>query len=116
MNDTRRYHRIVEQQVDIFIDLCKKLIQQRGLESKIWVQKDEQESIVGIGDPDKLVHHKDFGFAFYYEMIISQKLEDVVAEFVFKLDHFIKLANTTNKFPKFKTNESKDTDQHKETN
>lgn len=97
-----RFYRIVEQQVDIFVEVCKDYIKNKGLDTKkVWVIKDQENSVVGIGDPDKLMHNRDFGFVFYYEMIFN-KLEDAVNEFKFKLDHFIKISNSTDRFPVFK--------------
>jgi len=101
MSENRRYHILIEQQINIFIDVCRSRLKEQGLENKVWVVKHEEESIVGIGDPDKLPHSKDFGFVFYYEQILG-KMEDAIAEFQFKLDHFIKVARSTGKFKVFK--------------
>jgi hypothetical protein len=101
MNETRRYHKIIEQQVDIFIEICKRHVKEKNLESKIWVVKDEQMSCVSIGNPDKLPHSRDFGFTMYYESIVPS-LDDAVSEFVFKLDHFIKVAQTSDRYSVFK--------------
>jgi len=101
MIEQRRYHILIEQKVDVFIDICKKAIQAKNLENKIWVEKNEISSMVGIGDPDKLMHNKDFGFSFSYEAII-ERFEDTIYEFEFKLDHYIKTANSTNKFKNFR--------------
>jgi hypothetical protein len=100
MNDNRRYHVIIEQQVDIFIEACKKVIEQKGL-TKIWVTKDEETSMVYIGDPDKASFNKDAGFTFYYEMIVN-RLDDAMTEFIFKLNHFIKVARSTDRYKVFK--------------
>jgi len=97
-----RFNRLVEQQIDLFISICQKYIDQQGLKDKVWITKDEESSVIGIGDPDKLVHNRDYGFTFYYEMIIGRDLQEVVDEFKFKLSHFIKLANTTDKFKAFR--------------
>jgi len=105
-----RFFKIVDQQIDMFIEVCRRCIKDKGLDSKIWVIKDEEASVVGIGDPDKLMHNKDFGFVFYYEMIISRPFEDAVDEFKFKLDHFIKTAKLTGKFAAF-NDEKKQPDQ-----
>jgi hypothetical protein len=102
-----RFYRIVEQQIDIFIEICQKYITEKGLQDKIWVIKDQEDSSVNIGDPDKLAHNKDFGFVFYYEMIVF-KLDDAFNEFKFKFDHFVKTSKLTNRFPAFK-NEKKST-------
>jgi hypothetical protein len=107
MNDSRRYHKIIENQVDMFVDLCKKIIDAKGLKDKIWVIKDEDMSAVSIGDPDKMSHNKDFGFTMYYEMIVN-RLSEAAEEFDFKLEHFIKVANSTDRFKRFKNNDSKD--------
>lgn len=97
-----RFYRIVEQQIDLFVEICQKYIKDKNLDtSKVWVIKDFENSVVGIGDPDKLMHNRDFGFVFYYEMIFN-KLDDAVSEFKFKLDHFIKLSNSSDRFPAFK--------------
>jgi hypothetical protein len=97
-----RFYRIVEQQVDIFVEICKNHIKDKNLNiDKIWVIKDQESSVVGIGDPDKLMHNKDFGFVFYYETIFNN-LENAVDEFKFKLDHYIKVSNSTDRFPIFK--------------
>lgn len=108
MNETRRYHRIIEQQVDIFIEICKRHINEKGLENKIWVVKDEQASVVSIGNPDKLPHNRDFGFTMYYESIVPS-LDDAVGEFVFKLDHFIKVAQTSDRYTVFKNGKTSQT-------
>ena len=100
-----RFLRIVEQQIDVFITICNRYIDERGLKGKVWVTKDEELSVVGIGDPDKLKHSKDYGFTFYYEMIIGRNLQEVVDEFKFKLDHFIKFANSSGRFKVFKNEE-----------
>lgn len=107
MNDNRRYHILIEQQIDIFVDVCKEIITKKNLSKQVWVIKDEDMSVVGIGDPDKLIYKKDFGFALYYEMIIG-RLSEAVDEFRFKLDHFIKLANTTDRFEAFKNDQKQD--------
>jgi len=99
MNENRRYHILIEQQIDIFIECCKNYIEEKKL--KVWAIKDEASSMVGIGDPDKLFHSKDFGFVLPYETIIGRH-DDAFEEFIFKLEHFIKLANNTNKFKVFK--------------
>lgn len=106
MNDRRRYHVIIERQVDMFVDLCRKIIDSKRLKDKIWVEKDEDMSIVNVGDPDKLSYHKNFGFTIPYEMIVN-RLTEAAEEFDFKLDHFIKVANSTDRFKRFK-NDSKD--------
>ena len=103
--DNRRYHIIIEQTIDIFVNICQQYIKTKGLEKKVWVIKDEQQSVVTIGDPDKLFDCKDFGFAFYYEMILSRKMNEAVDEFIFKLEHFIKHANATGRFSVFRTND-----------
>jgi len=103
-NDIRRYHVLIEQKINIFIDICNRIITEKKLNKKIWVYKDELGSAVGIGDPDKPLQGKDYGFVFYYEMILEKDLGDAVKEFEFKLDHFIKVANTSDKFKSFKTN------------
>lgn len=105
MNDNRRYHVIIEKQVDMFVDLCRKIIEDKGL-TKVWITKDEKESIVGIGDPDKATFCKDFGFTFYYEMIVG-RLEDAVNEFIFKLNHFTKVAQSSDRFKVFKNGNEK---------
>jgi hypothetical protein len=106
-----RYYRIVEQQIDVFITICERYIEQRGLKGKVWVTKDEEMSVVGIGDPDKLKQSKDYGFVFYYEMIIGRDLQEVVDEFKFKLDHFIKHANSSSRFKVFRNEENKQRNQ-----
>jgi len=100
MNEYRRYHALIEQKVDIFIECCDNYIKKHYKNLKVWVIKDEQASMVGIGDPDKLFHSKDFGFIIPYETVI-QNHDEAVNEFIFKLDHFIKVAKTTNKFKIF---------------
>ena len=106
-----RFYRIVEQQVDLFVEICQKHIIEKGIDpKKVWVIKNQKDSVVGIGDPDKLMHNKDFGFVFYYEMIFN-KLDDAISEFKFKLGHFIKVSNSTNKFPAFRDAKKKQTDQ-----
>ena len=102
-----RFLRVVEQQVDIFVEICRKYIEQKGLDKKIWVTKDEEASVVGIGDPDKVFHSKDYGFCFYYEMIFN-RFDEAIEEFKFKLDHFIKLSKQTNKFPAFRDGKEKE--------
>mgnify|MGYP000847521228 FL=1 len=97
--ENRRFHILIEQQIDIFIECCKKYLTTQNL--KVWVIKNEIDSIVGIGDPDKLFHSKDFGFTIPYEMIISNH-DNAFEEFVFKLNHFIKIANSSDKFKAFK--------------
>jgi|GEM_PF-4061465 len=97
-----RFYQLVEKNIDIFIEICKLHIKKRHLENKIKVIKDEQLSVVAIGDPNVQIMNKNFGFVFYYEMIFGRDLQDVNDEFKFKLDHFIKTANQTNKFPAFK--------------
>jgi len=99
-DDTRRFHRIIEQQVDIFVDVCKKHVEDKGL-TKVWVIKDEEASLVSIGNPDKLQHNKDFGFSMYYETIVFN-LDEAVNEFLFKLNHFIKVAQATDRYSAFK--------------
>jgi len=99
MNDNRRYHILIEQQIDIFVECCKKYIEKANL--KVWAIKDELTSMVGIGDPDKLFHSKDFGFVMPYETIINNR-DEAFEEFAFKLEHFIKVAKETDKFSKFK--------------
>lgn len=106
MNENRRYHILIEQQVDIFVEVCKNRLKELGLQDSVWVVKHEEESMVGIGDPDKLPHSKDFGFVFYYEQIISRP-NDAIEEFKFKLDHFVKVAKSTGKFKVFKDGSTK---------
>ena len=101
MSENRRYHVLIEQQIDIFVDVAKHRLEELGLQDKVWVVKYEEESAVGIGDPDKLPHSKDFGFIFYYEQIIG-KMDDAIQEFKFKLDHFVKVAKSTGRFKVFK--------------
>lgn len=103
-----RFYAIVEKQVDIFVEVCQRYITEKGLQNKVWVIKNQEDSSVSIGDPDKLTHNKDFGFVFYYEMIVF-KLEDAVNEFKFKFDHFVKTSKLTNRFQAFK-NEKESTD------
>jgi hypothetical protein len=107
MLEQRRYHRLIEQKIDIFVDICNKIVTEKGLSKKVWVFKDELMSVVGIGDPDKSMVSKDYGFVFYYEMILDREMGDVVEEFMFKLEHFIKLANTTDKFKVFRNAQEK---------
>lgn len=99
--ENRRYHIIIEQKVDIFIDVCQKYIEKYQLQKFVWIIKDEQNSVIGVGNPDKLLHSKDFGFSIYYETIIED-MNTAVDLFKLKLNHFIKLAKSTDKFPAFK--------------
>lgn len=100
MNDNRRYHRIIEQEVDIFVNVCQKIVKDKKLD-KVWVTKDEQLSVVSIGDPDKATYSKNFGFSMYYETIVGQ-IDEAINEFLFKLNHFIKVAESSDKFKIFK--------------
>jgi hypothetical protein len=101
MIEQRRYHIIIEQKVDVFIQVCETYIKKYGIEKKVWVVKDQLNSLVGIGDPDKLTHSKDYGFTIFYEAILDD-MNKAVDLFKFKLEHFIKVAKTTDKFQAFK--------------
>jgi hypothetical protein len=110
MIEQRRYHIIIEQKVDIFVQVCQKYIKLTSLEKKVWVTKDEMASLVGIGDPDKIVSSKDYGFAVYYEAILDD-FGAAVELFRFKLNHFIKTAQTTNRFQVFKNGKKEQSNQ-----
>lgn len=97
--ENRRYHILIEKQVDAFIECCQKYLTTQNI--KVWVIKDEVISMVGIGDPDKLFHNKDFGFTIPYETILTNH-DNAFDEFVFKLNHFIKIASASDKFKAFK--------------
>jgi hypothetical protein len=109
MNEMGRYHKLIEQQVDIFIEICKRHVIDKGLSDKIWVTKDEVMSAVSIGNPDKMPHNRDFGFTMYYESIVPS-IDNAVEEFVFKLDHFIKVAHTSDRYAVFKNGKTSQAD------
>ena len=105
MNEFRRYHILIEQQVDLFISLCSKIVKDRNIDKTVWVSKEEESSMVCAGNPDKVYYSKDFGFTIPYEAIMKD-ISEAIELFVFKLDHFIKLAQSTNKFSAFKNDKT----------
>lgn len=97
-----RYHNLIEQIIDQFILVCQNRVDEVGLGKKVWVTKDLEDSMVNVGDPDRISSSRDFGFSIPYETILSD-FSDGYNEFNFKLEHFIKIANSMDKFNVFRT-------------
>ena len=104
MTPEGRIHRNIELIVDQFVVMCSNRIKELGIDRRVWVSKDFENSMVNVGDPDKISASRNFGFTISYESIMDN-FADAYEGFEFKLNHFIKMANSMGKFNAFRTEE-----------
>jgi hypothetical protein len=101
-----RIHKIIENQIDLFIILCNDFLLQQHF-NKILAKKDIESSVIYIGDFSYNVCSPKFGFIISYEQILDNS-NAAFEEFKFKVLHFSKNSDRFESFRREIENENGD--------